>query len=91
MRILTCTGRATFYLGDFEAVLEAISSGTSHLTLRRELLGARTLTLCVGKMKPEGMITKTIKLNEVVEEGFNTLINDKENHVKILVDVGAGI
>lgn len=38
-------------------------------------------------MKPEGMITKTIKLDEVVEEGFHTLINDKENHVKILVDV----
>ena len=42
-------------------------------------------------MKPHGMITKTIKMNEVVEEGFKTLIEDKENHVKILVDVGAGI
>ena len=42
-------------------------------------------------MEPSGMITKTIKLNEVVEEGFHTLIDDKENHVKILVDVGAGI
>ena len=42
-------------------------------------------------MKPAGMITKTIKMDEVVEEGFQTLIEDKENHVKILVDVGAGI
>lgn len=37
------------------------------------------------------MITKTIKLNEIVDEGFKTLIEDKENHVKILVDVGAGV
>ena len=42
-------------------------------------------------MSPKGMITKTIKLNEVVEQGFHTLIDDKENHVKILVDVGSGI
>jgi len=44
-----------------------------------------------GAMKPAGMITKTIKLDQVAEEGFKTLIEDKENHVKILVDVGAGI
>ena len=42
-------------------------------------------------MKPAGMITKTIKLDKVVDEGFQTLINDKDNHVKILVDVGAGM
>jgi threonine dehydrogenase-like Zn-dependent dehydrogenase len=42
-------------------------------------------------MDPKGMITKTIKMDQVVEEGFKTLIEDKENHVKILVDVGAGI
>jgi len=63
-------GVATYALGDFEAVIDAISSGA---------------------MKPRGMITKVIKLNEVAEEGFKTLIDDKENHVKILVDVGAGI
>jgi len=39
-------------------------------------------------MKPEGMITKKIKLGEVVEEGFHALINDKENQVKILVAAG---
>ena len=32
------------------------------------------------------MITKRIKLNEVLEEGFKTLINDRDNHVKILVE-----
>lgn len=63
-------GVATYSLGDFEAVLEAISS---------------------GRMKPEGMITKTIALDKVVEEGFRTLIEDKENHVKILVDVGNSV
>lgn len=31
------------------------------------------------------MITKRIGLNEVLEEGFMTLINDKDNQVKILV------
>jgi threonine dehydrogenase-like Zn-dependent dehydrogenase len=44
-----------------------------------------------GKMNPGGMITKTIKLDHVEDEGFRTLIEDKENHVKILVDVGAGL
>ncbi|KIW97949.1 chlorophyll synthesis pathway protein BchC [Cladophialophora bantiana CBS 173.52] len=63
-------GVATYALGDFEAVIKAISSGA---------------------MKPAGMITKTIKLDQVAEEGFKTLIEDKENHVKILVDVGSGI
>jgi hypothetical protein len=37
------------------------------------------------------MITKTIALDEVEAEGFRTLIEDKENHVKILVDVGKGL
>ncbi|KAK4941492.1 hypothetical protein LTR10_018636 [Elasticomyces elasticus] len=63
-------GIATYSLGDFEAVIKAISSGA---------------------MKPEGMITKKIKLDRVAEEGFKALIEDKENQVKILVDVGAGI
>uniref|UniRef100_A0A1Y1NMW7 Enoyl reductase (ER) domain-containing protein n=1 Tax=Photinus pyralis TaxID=7054 RepID=A0A1Y1NMW7_PHOPY len=63
-------GVATYSLGDFEAVLDAIST---------------------GKIKPASMITKTIKLDQVVEEGFHALINDKENQVKILVDVGGGL
>ena len=40
-------------------------------------------------MKPAGMITKVIGLSKV-EEGFNALVDDKENQVKILIDVGAG-
>lgn len=68
--ILTRQFSATYSLGDFEEVIDAISK---------------------GDIQPEGMITKVIKMNEVVEEGFNTLIHDKDNHVKILVDVSAGV
>lgn len=57
---------ATYDLGDFEAVIDAISS---------------------GKMKPEGMITKKVAMDKVAEEGFKTLIEDKDNHVKVLVDM----
>ena len=39
-----------------------------------------------GKMSPKSMITKTIKMGEIVDEGFMTLVNDKDSHVKILVD-----
>ncbi|MCJ1258096.1 hypothetical protein MMC24_005926 [Lignoscripta atroalba] len=40
-----------------------------------------------GKLKPEAMITRKIKLDEVEEKGFKTLIHDKDNHVKILVEI----
>lgn len=33
------------------------------------------------------MITKVIGLHEVAEEGFNALVEDKENQVKILIDI----
>lgn len=38
-------------------------------------------------MSPEGMITKKITMNKIVDEGFKTLVEDKDNHVKILVDI----
>lgn len=57
---------ATYQLGDFEAVIDAISS---------------------GRMTPEAMITKKVPMNKVVDEGFKTLIEDKDNHVKILIDM----
>ena len=41
-------------------------------------------------MKPHDMITQKIGLNEVEEKGFKTLINDKDNQVKILVEVAGG-
>lgn len=43
--------------------------------------------LVLGAIKPANMITKKVKLADTVSEGFHTLINDKDNHVKILVEV----
>lgn len=43
-----------------------------------------------GRLKPQPMITKKIKLDQVESEGFNSLIHDKANQVKILVEVGGG-
>ncbi|KAI1081837.1 GroES-like protein [Whalleya microplaca] len=40
-----------------------------------------------GDMKPEKMITGKISIDRVVEDGFQPLIHDKNNHVKILVDL----
>jgi hypothetical protein len=37
------------------------------------------------------MITRKIKMSEIEEKGFNALINDKDNHVKILVDIAASV
>ncbi|KFH48441.1 hypothetical protein ACRE_006610 [Hapsidospora chrysogenum ATCC 11550] len=63
-------GVATYSLGDFEEVLEAIAS---------------------GKMTPENMITKKITMDKVVQDGFRTLIEEKDSQVKILVDIGASL
>ena len=46
--------------------------------------------LADGRLKPEGMITQRIGLGEVEEKGFKSLIHDKDNQVKILVEVGGG-
>jgi len=43
--------------------------------------------IVTGAIKPSSMITKKVKLVDTVTEGFTTLINDKDNHVKILVEV----
>lgn len=37
------------------------------------------------------MITRKIKMDEINEKGFDALIHDKDNHVKILVDIEASI
>lgn len=42
-------------------------------------------------MSPEGMITKKIAIDKVVEDGFRSLIEDKDNQVKILVDLEAAV
>lgn len=35
------------------------------------------------------MITKMIRFDRVVEDGFDALINDKENQIKIMIDMEA--
>jgi 2-desacetyl-2-hydroxyethyl bacteriochlorophyllide A dehydrogenase len=65
----TYMGIATYEVGDFQEVLDALSSGS---------------------MKPAEMITQRIKLTEVEEKGFKSLIHDKDSQVKILVEVGGG-
>lgn len=40
-----------------------------------------------GSMKPEKMITGKIAIDRIVEDGYLPLINEKEKHVKILVDL----
>lgn len=42
-------------------------------------------------MDPTGMITKVIKMGDIVQEGFNTLIHDRDSHVKVLVDIDASV
>ena len=37
------------------------------------------------------MITSKIRMDEVEEKGFKALVNDKENHIKILIDIGLGL
>ena len=43
--------------------------------------------LRTGAMKPEKMITSKIKIDRIVEDGFKPLIEEKDQHVKILVDL----
>ena len=45
----------------------------------------------IGRLRPEKMITGKIRMDEVEEKGFKALVEDKDNHVKILIDVGLGV
>lgn len=40
-----------------------------------------------GTLKPEPMITGKIQMNEIEDKGFKALIEEKDKHVKILVEV----
>jgi (R,R)-butanediol dehydrogenase/meso-butanediol dehydrogenase/diacetyl reductase len=42
-------------------------------------------TLATGKMAAEDMITSIVRLEEAVQGGFLELINNKANHVKLLI------
>jgi threonine dehydrogenase-like Zn-dependent dehydrogenase len=43
--------------------------------------------LRTGSIKPEKMITSKINIDGIVEDGFKPLIQEKDKHVKILVDL----
>lgn len=40
-----------------------------------------------GSLKPQNMITSKIRLENLVQDGILALVHDKDNHVKILVDI----
>ncbi|GAP92959.1 putative ()-butanediol dehydrogenase [Rosellinia necatrix] len=40
-----------------------------------------------GLLKPGPMITRKISIDRVIEDGFHALINEKDDHVKIMVDL----
>lgn len=40
-----------------------------------------------GILKPVGMITSKIGMHEVAEKGFKALVEEKDKHVKILIEV----
>ncbi|KAF7625057.1 alcohol dehydrogenase [Aspergillus flavus] len=42
-----------------------------------------------GRLKPQSMITSKIRMEEIVEKGFEALINERDKHVKILIDISA--
>ncbi|KZL84537.1 hypothetical protein CI238_05222 [Colletotrichum incanum] len=47
--------------------------------------------LRTGALKPASMITRKIPLDDLIENGIKALITDKDNQVKILVEVNASI
>lgn len=56
-------------------------------TFDNETFGKVINAIADQKMRPEGMITRRIKMDRVEEDGFRSLIEDKDNQVKILVEV----
>lgn len=78
-------GAVVYEDGDFTAVIDAIVSGKSIVSDVR----VSWLTWPLGEIQPRPMITSKIRMDEVVEKGFQALINEKDKHVKILVDISA--
>lgn len=56
-------------------------------TFDNETFGKVLQKIDQGRIRPKEMITATIGMGEVEEGGFRRLIEDKENMVKILVEV----
>ncbi|KAM5344381.1 hypothetical protein ACJ41O_012918 [Fusarium nematophilum] len=65
------------------------SAFKSVLGYQREDFQAVIDNLGTGAIEPSHMITRKIKLENLVEDGIKALINDKDNQVKVLVDINA--
>ncbi|KAH7011010.1 chaperonin 10-like protein [Ilyonectria destructans] len=65
------------------------SSYKSILGYQRKDFQAVIEHLRTGVIKPNDMITAKIRLENVVEDGIKALVTDKDNHVKILIDIHA--
>ncbi|KAI0532856.1 GroES-like protein [Xylaria digitata] len=65
------------------------STYKSVLGYRKSDFEAVIENLRTSAIKPSGMITAKIKFENVVKDGIKRLISDKDNHVKILVDINA--
>lgn len=66
---------------DFAAVIENLSTGRPSSALSKMHADG------TGAISPKNMITSKIRLDDIVKGGFEKLITDKENQVKILVDL----
>lgn len=44
--------------------------------------------LADGRIRPDKMITAKVRLEEIIEKGFDVLVKDKSSHVKIMVQAG---
>lgn len=78
-------GAVVYEDGDFQAVIDAIISGKSILSDVRVF----KLNWSLEQIQPRSMITCKIRMEEVIERGFEALIHEKDQHVKILVDLSA--
>lgn len=78
-------GVATYQEGDFQDVLNAISSGESKTWENKQM--QRLTWSFLGRLQPAPMITGKIQMHDVEEKGFKALVDDKDNHIKILVEV----
>lgn len=83
------TGAAIYDDDDFHAVIEAIASGETHFGNFGIFCKAFADGFLLGEISPRPMITSKIRMDEVAEKGFRALINERDKHVKILVDISA--
>lgn len=73
---------------DFQAIVDRLRDGEFYLLVCKCVREGET-DVMVGTIQPGQMITAKITLENLVKEGFEALVKDKDSHVKILVDMGA--